>query len=303
MSHVLAKYNVHKRATLDRLTLLYQLQIRSVYRNESSHVMPRMIDSLNVGHHNFNPDVPGSKLDHNLKTVFTNFQNAVIKAGFSDGLQEVTPEGRLNRWLDYPLSMPVENTIILGGHALADKRDKLVDDYKDEKERTLADKIRLYVSGSKNSYLENIRKAYGKAAKKWIKGKTDTDVVRDLLKRSLHITDGDAERVLRTETTNYFAETRADYFERHTDVDYLQFYAITDGRISDICNDRHGFCFPIGRAKDADLCPACHPNCRSVQRPLFSFISSNQRLIEKYDSKSIAGLTESQWTDLPAGWT
>ena len=298
MSHSLALYNAHKRSTLDRLTLTYQLKIRAIYRAEMSHVTPRMIDALKYGHHNFHPEIPGSNLEEKLHSAFQEFQDAAISAGFSDGIQEVSPEGKLNLWEKYPVNMPIENTIILeGGAPLVKKRDKFADKYKDVNRKTLSEKLHEYISGSKDSYLKSIRKAYSSAAKSWFSGESDASEVKILLKRALQITDNDAERTLRTETTNYFNSTRSEYFKTETDVDYIELYAVTDGRISKICEDRHGFCVPINQSHQKKYCPAFHPNCRTVQRPLFSTLKSHAAIIEK--SKSI---NEASFTPLPKGW-
>ena len=298
MTHSLALYNAHKRATLDRLTLTFQLQIRALFRRLSANELDVIISHLEAGHRDYTPNTDLPQLDKHLQVIFKKFQDAAIKAGFSDGLQEVSPEGKLNLWAKYPITMPVEDTIVLqGGHALAEKRKTLFDEFLEQNQKTLEEKISDYVRGTKSAYLKNIRKTYAASAKKWFAGESDLETVKSYLKKALYSTDAEAERVLRTETTNYFNYTRAEYFQKNTDVDYVELYAVTDGRISDICETRHGYCVPIEKAKLKKYCPAFHPHCRTVQRPLFSSLPSHKRIIEKSER-----MDERKFAPLPKGW-
>lgn len=295
----MALYNVHKRKTLDRLTLTYQLQLREVYRKKTEGLVSKMHAALDGELPQFDPfDAHDKQLDERLHKVFKQFQDHVIVVGISDGIQEVSPENKLGAWEKYPIDMPIESTIPLeGGVALAGRRDDLAEQYKKKRAVTLADRLREYIEDSKNNYLHNIRKAFANAANGWLAGEHGEDEVKLYLRKALVSTDSESQGILRTETTNYFNTTRHDYFASQTAADWIELYAVTDGRISKICEDRHGFCIPMGKAGERKYMPAFHKWCRTIQRPLFSSLPSHRAIIQKSES-----MNEASFTPLPRGW-
>lgn len=293
MSLDLALYNVHKRQTLDRLSGKYSFRAREILRKATSSEVKSLEDSIKRGA-TFDPDT--KLLRRNLTEIFTDHQHDVIHVAISDGIQEVSPENKLHAWADHPMDMPIELTL---GAELAGRRDKVVEEF--IRRRSLIDSVSKFVTDVVDEYLRNIRKAYTRAAFDWLDPDNDEspsiDDVIEMLKTSLQKTDSYAKGVFRTETTNYFNESRHEYFQTNTAVDYMQLYAVTDGRISKICEDRHGFVVTIQQAKVKRYLPAFHPNCRTIQRPLISSLKSDMAIIEKG-----LAMNESSFTPLPRGW-
>lgn len=291
----LALYNVHKRQTLDRVSGKYAFRAREVLRKATQRDLDDFVAAVRR-RTEFQPDVEA--LDRALQALFKDHQRDVIHVAISDGIQEVSPEQDLDAWARFPLAVPVELTLTA---ELAQKRNTLAEDYLAKNRQTLNKSIADFVTNTVSEYLRNIRKAYTKAAFEWIDQDNDEspdigDVV-STLKTALRKTDNYAQMVFTTETTNYFNESRHTYFADNTQVDYMQLYAVTDGRVSEICETRHKFVMTIARAKFKQYMPAFHPHCRTIQRPLISALKSHLTIIE-------AGLKmdEAKFAPLPNGW-
>ena len=289
----LSQYNAHKRSTLDRITLTYQLRIREALRKNAESIFHEIIDALdNGGKIDFKSAT--KSVDSILKKNYEAHAEHIIRAGFSDAIQEVTPDKKLYQWANFTLNTPVETTLSI---ELSDKRSDLIIQYFKDRSKKIDDNLKVITANTKDVYLRSLKVAFSSASKDWFNGEVSHDDVKSLLKRALQVTDSSAERVLRTETTAYFNDTRNSYFRVHTDVDYVEIFAITDGRISHICETRHGFCVPIEKSHLRKYLPPFHPNCRTVQRPLFSFLKSHAEIIKKGLS-----MNESKFAPLPEGW-
>lgn len=291
----MARYNDHKRATLDRLTLSFQLQARSVVREDLSRLEVDIVEALAAGRMSFAPK-PSAEATRRLEAIYAEHQKKVIYVGFSDGIQEVSPESKpqLGLWQSFPIGMPIENTL---KPALAESRNRWAEDFIRKQQKALKERLAAYVKTAKSDYLKNLRQSWALASKRWLAGEQDVGDVREILKAALRKTDSSAERILRTETTSYFNESRCTYFKTQTAVDFMQIYAVTDGRISHICEARHGFVVPIEKASEKKYMPAFHPHCRTVQRALFSSLPSHKQLIDKG-----LAMNEAAFPPLPAGW-
>lgn len=283
------RYNVHKRSTLDRLTQAYQFRMRELIRKHIQDTLQEFVDALDRDDPSMEPDTIG--IIDSMARIFESHRDKVIHVGVSDGIQEVSPEHRLNAWDDFPLEMPVEETLSVD---LASKRDALVKGIKRQTIAANTYKISDLVNSVLDSYLFNIRKTYRKVAKNWMIGESSIEDVTSALGDALKKTDSESERIFRTETTNYFNESRHEYFSENTGVDYMQLYAVTDFRLSKICEDRHEAVVTISEARLKKYMPAFHPHCRTIQRPLISALPSHKALIDK--GLQLRESFEASWT-------
>lgn len=219
-------------------------------------------------------------------------RDKVIHVAVSDGIQEVTPgkDYKLGLFEAFPYNIRIEDTLSV---ALGSKRDALTKQIQKKVSAKTPVKSKTLVDGLVDSYLKNLKKAYASCARDWLKGEDDISDVIKALKVGLKKTDNHSEMIFRTETTNYFNESRHDYFATNTSVDYMELYAVTDGRISNICEARHGAVITIAEAGLRKYMPAFHPHCRTIQRPLISALSSNKRIIEA--GIALRAAYESSW--------
>ncbi len=288
----MSAYNYHKRRTLDRLTGTYQARMREIMRKDAEAQVRDFVEALNAGRPSIYPDIVD--LTPKVTGLFEAHLDRVIHVAVSDGIQEVTPDSRLGLWRAHPLLVPVEDTLSTD---LADKRDKITDGIKKKVIRKNLFKLPELAKDHLSVYLRHIKQAYLDAAKDWIAGESTADEVARRLGGALRKTDSDSVMVLRTETTNYFNRTRHDYFSENTAADYIEIYAVTDGRISRICETRHGFVVTMERAGLKKYMPAFHPHCRTIQRALISTLSAHKPIITRGLS-----MNEASFAPLPKNW-
>jgi SPP1 gp7 family putative phage head morphogenesis protein len=288
-------YNIQKRQTLDRLSARYRLEARKVFRKQSEGLVRDFRDSLDAGARSFHPDLSGLVVQ--IEDVCIAHRDKVIHVAVSDGIQEVTPgkDYRLGLWQAFPASVSIEDTLSV---ALASERDKIVKGIRQKTASKAPVKPRGLAADMVDAYLRNIRKAYQICARDWLAGEDSIDDVISALQVGLKKTDSAAEMIFRTETTTYFNESRHDYFANQTSVDYIELYAVTDGRISHICEERHGAVVTIAEAGLRKYMPAFHPHCRTIQRPLISVLSTDKRIIEK--GLALRAAHEASWP--PIAW-
>lgn len=250
-------------------------------------------ESLDAGHRTFTPHP--KRIEPEMAKVFFDHRDRVIHVGVSDGIQEVTPEQKLGLWMNFPLAMPIEDTLSID---LGVKRDEIT---KKVKVKTITEntyKVPNLVDSLFDSYLKGLKSSYKVLADEWLKGEGDQGDVIESLKQTFMRTDNQSEMLFRTETTNYFNESRQSYFSTNTAVDYIELYAVTDGRISKICEDRHTAVVTILEAASKEYMPSFHPHCRTIQRPLISALSSHRKIIDA--GLAFRASTESTWT--PTAW-
>lgn len=291
--NILAAYNVHKRSTLDRISGKYHLTARRFIKAAIQAELPAIEAAIERGSEVFEPDT--ENLEKSLNRVFLFHGREAVKVAISDGIREVSPDEKLSTWLQYPLTMPIELTL---GTELASEREKMIQKFLDRRSG-LVKQVQQFVTNVTDDYRRNLRAAYTRAAHDWIAGGEDEsgELVRARMKEALQKTDSGVERIFRTETTAYFNESRHEYFKDNTSVDYVQLYAVTDGRISKICDTRHGFVVSLEKAGLKLYLPPFHPNCRTIQRPLISSLSSHKSIIEKG-----LEIDERSFAPLPGGW-
>lgn len=295
----MTRYDVQKKAQLDRLTLMAQLEMRRVMREHAAGEVRRMYSALESLGAKYKPSHAG--LEKPMKEVFDQHERNTVWSAVSDGIKEVSPEGKLAGWAQFPEEMPVEATLL--GKTEKKQRETIFEKlFGKTKKENRAEKL-LLITKHKDTYLKYLSTAYEHLAKSWLDGDGTVEDVKQAIAQVLRKTDSHAEMIFRTETTKHFNNVRSDYFAEHTDVDYLEFYAVHDGRVSEICKTRDGFVFPISEKDNKNFRPPCHVNCRSTQRPLMSVLSSQKAVIDKGLGKKWGGpRSESDFAPLPKGW-
>ena len=289
------RYNVQKRRRLDNLTEKHNRNMRQVIRADLNKITRDIFQQLNAGRDTLKGDV--KRLRSPADGVFEDHEFDTTRAGLSDGIQEVTPNNELGLWKLVPENSCPIISLDQIRPALGKKRDKMTAAAIKKRRK----QSKFSIVGLRNlfliDYLSILRGGYRSVASDWIEGESSIRDVTDMLSIVFEKTDHESKRIFRTETTNYFNETRADYFIDETGMDFMQIFALTDGRISDICEDRHEWVFPIAEARQKKKMPSFHPHCRTIQRPLTSRLKSHKLLITK-------GLrfNEASFTALPVGW-
>lgn len=309
----LATYNAWKRTTLDRLTSKYRMLFVAIFRKHLESMRTVMEEALEDGRTTLPVHLPD--LDAHLARVLRAHQEHVIKVGVSDGMREVTPEKKFSTWEQWPYWYPVEDTF----KTLAERgaRDKIFNRIHKKVAKQAGGFLAQIIDLEKERYLRNLKSVFANAAKDFFKTE-DTDdtkeVVKDVIARIFSKTDTQAEMIFRTETTRYFNEARLEYFKHETDVDFVQLVAVTDGRISEICEVRDGYVIPIDQANQKKFKPPFHPNCRTVQSPLDTDLKSDAKEVESNlgsefgkvhsdtSDKDFTGRRAPPSIQLPPGW-
>ena len=275
----LAKYNSHKRKTLDRVTYKYSMLMTKVTHEYFGSILNDFHKSLESGRKNFSPKFD-EKTNRSIENLFEKHLKDTIYISVADGMQEIPIEedGKLNAWADFPLNMPIEKTLT---SLQKDKAKTLADEIED---KIVGKNKRFFhelIGMTKFTVLNQIERAYLDASSDWIAGKSTIKNVKESLSRSLLRSKSGIDRVFRTETTRYFNEARVDYFEKSSRVSHYQFFATTDGRISEICKSRDGYVIQSSKSRLKKYLPPLHPNCRSTVRPLIEKLKSHKKIIEK----------------------
>lgn len=281
----LAGYNAWKRSTLDRLTAKYRRLVVAVFENNLKNHEHAIVYALE--HNAKMLPLNLNDVEAKLRAIFMNHIKETIHVGVSDGIREVTPENILNTWLAWPYEYPVEKTITLMGEKKIRRKvtDSIFDMlFKGKKRKQLDKQIGEVIDLEKYRYLKNFEVNFKAVASPYFEDPENTSprsVFVDLLQRTLKTTDVGAERIFRTETTRYFNEARIAYFKGHTSTDFVQLIAITDGRISKICESRDNYVIPIGQCGQKKFKPPFHWNCRTVQSPLNTDTRSAQAVVRQ----------------------
>jgi len=276
------------------MTLKYQLMIREVLRRETEKVYHKATHFLENGLGGIDIQAIELSIQPHVKKALELHAENVTHVAIADGIQEVSPENKLNAWADFPVNMAVELTL---GTALAEKQKTIASDILANRQEIIRQRVFSFTKNVTSDYLKNIRKYFGEASKAWFTGDATAPEVKAFLQKALQSTDSYAEGVLRTGTTDYFNESRNSYFRQQTAVDFIELYAVTDGRISNICECRNHFVIPIAKSALKKYMPSFHPWCRTVQRPLFSSLPSHKLIIERGEA-----MNEASFVPLPKGW-
>jgi len=288
-------YNVQKVKRLNNIVIKHNTRMRKVMRRDLETRVDEVFRDLNSGKNTFQQNV--KNMADPFENVFSVHQFDTVRSSISDGIQEVTPDNKLGLWQLFPDNSCPNITLDEYSPELGKQRDRIA-----RKAQKKIQKVnRFSLPGLRNlmltDYLHNLRAGYRDLASDWIAGDGSVQDVTDMLVIAFGRTDHEAKRIFRTETTNYFNETRAGYFQNETSMDFMQIYALTDGRISKICFDRHLWVFPMAEATQRKKMPAFHPHCRTIQRPLTSRLASHRIMID-----TGLAMNESTFTKLPKNW-
>jgi SPP1 gp7 family putative phage head morphogenesis protein len=318
---LLAKYNTQKKKTLDRLTSKHRRKLVEIFKQHFKASEQDFLEALEGWQNDFRPDTKG--LLEQIEKVIKEHRDDVIYVGVSDGMQEVRPDNSMGHWATYSVDFPIERSIV----SLEQKKKrwevvkKIGQKIKDSKRAEKA--LKEIAKSQLDQYLKAVKDAYKKAADEFLYGTGDrksaiakVDDFQDFFREVFNRVGFNAERVFRTETTAYFNEARIDYFKDNTDVDFVQIFAITDNRISKICDDRHQYIIPISESHKKKFKPPFHPNCRTVVSPLISYLYDQAEIernlgtefgtceVEDAEGKAIKyrGKRSPPKTPLPVGW-
>lgn len=102
-----------------------------------------------------------------------------------------------------------------------------------------------------------------------------------------------ASNIVTTETTYFYNRARLVSFKQER-VDYLQFSAILDKRTSTVCRSRHGLVIAMNDPNLPYNVPPLHGRCRSILRPIYSYVTPELITKERLDWAKAAAL--------PKGW-
>lgn len=292
----MADYGTQKRNTLDNITDAANRVTRAVIRDDLRRRSNDILFQLNSGKKYLEDDSVRNLADP-MDNIFERHEFVSVRTGISDGMQEVTPENELGLWKLLPNNHDPIQTLTQLKPQLGKKRDDLTTQFIKKNKKNRAFTLKALRTLFLGDYLRILRRGYQDLAKDWIAGEGTIDDVQAMLSITFGATSVESKRIFRTETTNNFNDARADYFINETSMDYMQIFAITDGRISNICEDRHLWVFPISEANQKSKKPAFHPNCRTIQRPLTSRLASHRKMIDKG-----LAMDERRFTPLPKGW-
>lgn len=276
----LKAYNAWKRSTLDRVTGKYKAKMVEVLNKHTNAIGPQMRSALEARRLTFN--MPDLFLKHDLMVIMLAHQHDCVYVGISDGIREMSPKKKLSTWERYPYHFPVEETFT----NLADR--KVRDGIAAKAFRSIRRRNLKFMSDILESeidrYKRNIKSVFENIAAKYFLDPENEDpksVFTNVISRIFDKSESQSEMIFRTETTRYFNDARVAYFQENTDVDFVQIIAVTDGRISNICESREGYVIPIARAGEKQFKPPFHWNCRSVQSPLDTDLKSDQEEVSK----------------------
>lgn len=303
----LSVYNKWKRSTLDRLTGKHRAALDRVIWAHLQSIRQQVEDALRAGKKSISVQPPSDK---ELDKVFVDHQADVTHVGISDGMQEIKPSKNLS-WME-----PVEHSF----RTLAERtqRDRIFKDVWDKIFKNNKAEVKKNVIDTKGKYLNNIKDVFKEFAndyfgrEEW--NKDPKSAANEFLQTVFKKNKTEAEAVFRTETTRYFNDAREKYFKDNTSTDFVQLIAVTDGRISKICESRDYYVIPIGKAGQKKFKPPFHVNCRTIQSPLNTNLKSDTKQVEdnlgsefgqcvsKTSGKTFWGKRSPPNVPLPKGW-
>lgn len=159
----------------------------------------------------------------------------------------------------------------------------------------------------KKEYIKKCQDVWRKNSKDFLEGeKYDQSMALEILRKGSKGVVSRAKTIVETETTNYFNQTRKDYYDQSNVVTHYLFLAIRDQATTKWCTDkssggmrgRHGLVYEKDDPITAKETPACHWNCRSEFVPLSPF---NPRHLTLINNKSIHRRNV-KCHPLPNGW-
>ena len=308
----LSAYNNHKRATLDRVAAKYTQYVTDVFEQHLKSNKSKIESAIKSDKSSV--DIPMDNIKKKLLEVFDDHRKYTIYVGVSDAMRE---EGKNNKlsYMHFPLDFPVEFTITqLAEIKKRDLISRMINAKIDKRAKKIIEKI---IDRKLKGYFRTIEEIYRAASKKYRDDEKTTDTrktVIDIIKRVTGAEQKRAETIFRTETTRYFNKSRIDYFTKYGDTDFIQLVAVTDGRISNICESRDMYVIPVKDAKLKKFMPPFHPNCRTIQSPLDTDLKSDENEVRKNlglefgtvvsqtSGKKFTGKRPKPSIPLPKGW-
>lgn len=119
-----------------------------------------------------------------------------------------------------------------------------------------------------------------------IQGLSVDTMKRDLTSK-INIGAKNAERIIRTETTNTMAQSALESYKASGVVDQYIYIATLDEKTSDACQELDGQILPIDKAVTGLNYPPMHPNCRSTTGAYFESMKDvGTRLAKKPDGET-----------------
>ncbi len=159
----------------------------------------------------------------------------------------------------------------------------------------------------KEQYLKKTQSVWKKYSEDFRSGTeaTQADVLRKVEKAADTVRSR-AQTIVRTESTNFYNETRKEIYDQSDAITHYLFLAIRDQATTKWCSDkviqgkrgRHGLVYSKDDPLTAKETPACHWNCRSEMVPLTPFNPRHKRLIEDYSKHR----HQNNCHPLPKGW-
>lgn len=275
MNRQLAKsYNVHKRKTIERITKGNTKKLYLLISNYAEENAKSILEDLEAGR---SVKIDQNKIISKVSKVLESHIDNTIDIGIADGMQEISKDHKLNNFLNFPLYFPVEQTLTL---AQKKDKDKIFKKVFKKFAKEKGSVIKELALGFTKMQLKTFASVFESLAKDWVAGNSTIKDVKQAIQKEFLKTYSQAERIFRTETTRWFNKSRAEYFSSETMVDYYQIFAITDGRVSKICESRHGFVFKNNTSNLQRFTPPFHPNCRTVLKPLISKLKGDAKIIE-----------------------
>lgn len=160
----------------------------------------------------------------------------------------------------------------------------------------------------KKNYLDKTQSVWQKHSEDFRAGDdfTQENVLRKV-EKAADVSESRAKTIVRTETTNYYNETRREIYDQSDAITHYLFLAIRDQGTTKWCTDRkvngkrgrHGLVYKKDDPLTAQETPACHWNCRSEMVPLTPFNPRHRKLIA---DESVQRRNH-KCAPLPEGWS
>ncbi len=182
---------------------------------------------------------------------------------------------------------------------------KLYDRYK--KTGKLPKPLKVQAAKIKDLYLKKTQSVWKKYASAFREGDEFTqEFVLRKIENAAETVKSRAKTIVRTETTNYYNQTRREIYDQSDAIWGYLFLAIRDQGTTKWCSDkvrdgkrgRHGLVYQKGDPLTDKETPSCHWNCRSEFTPLTMFNPRHRILIENLRLRRSAHKCH----PLPEGW-
>lgn len=154
--------------------------------------------------------------------------------------------------------------------------------YKPKRPKAIAERI-------KKAYVKKCQDVWKRYSEDFRNGDEYTqELVKKKIREAAKTTTSRAQTIVRTETTNYYNDSRKKYYDQSDEVTHYLFLAIRDDATTAWCTPnyvkgkrgRHGLVYVKGDPLLEKEKPACHWNCRSELLPLTPMNPAHLKLIK-----------------------